>query len=81
MIVTGGRIFLGLHDGFAEALAICGDRVVSVGSAADIPALRSPDTRVIDLVGRLAVPGLNDAHMHLIPLVWTGAWLRPRSAH
>ena len=67
-ILTGGKIFLGLHEGFAEALAISGGKVQATGSTADIAALRGADTKVIDLAGRLAIPGLNDAHMHLLPL-------------
>ena len=68
LILSGGRIFMGLREGFAEAVAVSGDRVVAVGRAADIDALRGPGTRMIDLAGRLAIPGLNDAHMHLIPM-------------
>lgn len=67
-ILTGGRIFLGLREGFAEALAIAGDTILAAGTAADIAALRGPATRVVALEGRLAAPGLNDAHMHLLPL-------------
>lgn len=66
-ILTNGRIFCGLHDGFAEALAIAGGRVVAAGPAADIEGLAGAATRKLDLGGRLAVPGLNDAHMHLLP--------------
>lgn len=68
LILTGGRIFCGLHDGFAEALAVCGSKIFATGKIADISALAGPGTRVVDLAGRLAVPGLNDAHMHLLPL-------------
>ena len=48
----------------AEAMAIHGDRIVAVGSDADIRALAGPDTAVVDLGGRLVVPGFNDAHVH-----------------
>lgn len=67
-ILTGGRIFCGLQEGFAEALAIRDGRVLQAGTAADIAALGGAGTRTIDLAGRLAIPGLNDAHMHLVPL-------------
>lgn len=49
----------------AEALAIRGDRVVAVGSAADVGALAGPRTRVIALHGHTVTPGLVDAHGHL----------------
>lgn len=48
----------------AEALAISGDRLVAVGSNRDIRALASPATAVIDLHGRLVVPGFQDSHLH-----------------
>ena len=63
-----GRIFRGLHEGFAEALAIAGDRVVACGSRAAVAAMAGPRTRRIRLDGRVAVPAFNDAHQHLLPL-------------
>ena len=67
-LITGGRIFRGLHDGFAEALAIHRGRVVASGARAAVEALVGPGTRRIDLAGRLAVPAFNDSHLHLLPL-------------
>ncbi len=67
LILSNGRIFCGLNDGFVEALAVAGGRVLATGKASDIAGLAGPATRRIDLGGRLAVPGLNDAHMHLLP--------------
>ncbi|MDB5620735.1 amidohydrolase [Tardiphaga sp.] len=67
LILTGGRVFCGLNEGFVEAIAVASGRVIATGSADSIAELAGPDTRVIDLAGRVAVPGLNDAHMHLLP--------------
>ena len=67
-VLLNGRIFCGLADGFAEALAIADGKVLAAGSATEIAALQSPGTKVVDLAGRVAIPGLNDAHMHLLPL-------------
>lgn len=50
----------------AEALAVQGDTILAVGSTAEIAALQGPNTRVIDLGGRLALPGFNDAHTHFV---------------
>jgi predicted amidohydrolase YtcJ len=50
----------------AEAVAICGEVIASVGSTADIRRLAAPATRVIDAEGRLIVPGFNDAHVHFV---------------
>ena len=52
----------------AEALAIAGDRIVAVGSADQILALRQPATRIVDLGGHTVLPGLIDAHAHLAAL-------------
>ena len=67
-ILTGGRIFLGLAEGEAEALAIAGGHVLASGSRSDVLALAGPATRIIDLDGRAATPGLIDAHLHLLTL-------------
>lgn len=67
-VLLNGRIFCGLVEGFAPALAIKDGKVLATGSQADIDALQGPDTEVVDLAGRVAIPGLNDAHMHLLPL-------------
>jgi hypothetical protein len=50
----------------AEAVAICGERIGAVGNNAEIRALAGERTRVIDVNGRLVVPGFNDAHVHFI---------------
>ncbi len=47
-----------------EAVAVAGGRILAVGSAADVAALRGPRTETIDLGGRLVLPGFIDAHMH-----------------
>jgi predicted amidohydrolase YtcJ len=50
----------------AEAVAICGERIAAVGATDDIRKLAGPKTRVIDLAGKLVLPGFNDAHVHLV---------------
>lgn len=52
----------------ATALAIKDGRIVAVGSDAELKPWIGSDTRVIDLKGRTAVPGLADAHLHLSSL-------------
>lgn len=49
----------------AEAIAVRGDRIVAVGSDADINRLKGKHTQVIDLGGHFVMPGFNDAHAHL----------------
>ncbi len=48
----------------AEALAVRGGAIVAVGNAKDIKPYIGDTTHVIDLGGRLAIPGLIDAHVH-----------------
>ncbi|MFL5609020.1 MAG: amidohydrolase, partial [Gemmatimonadaceae bacterium] len=52
----------------AEAIAIAGDRILAVGTTEEIRKLVGPSTRVIDLKGRLAVPGLIEGHGHFMGL-------------
>lgn len=68
LVLLHGRVFAGAAEGVHEALAIADGRVLAVGTSAEIAALAGPATRRIDLAGRLATPGLIDAHMHLLPL-------------
>jgi predicted amidohydrolase YtcJ len=48
----------------AEAVACLGSRIVAVGSNDEIRKWVGPGTEVIDLGGKLVLPGFNDAHVH-----------------
>ncbi len=48
----------------AEAIAISGDKLLAVGTNEEIRALAVADTAVVDLKGRLVVPGFQDSHLH-----------------
>src|SRR5947209_15946767 len=50
----------------AEALAVLGDRIVAVGTAAEVDAWHGPKTKVMDAQGKLVLPGFNDAHVHFV---------------
>ena len=45
---------------FTQAVAVTDGRIVKVGSEAEVLALRTSDTEVIDLHGNLMLPGLCD---------------------
>jgi predicted amidohydrolase YtcJ len=63
VILTNGKIWTGNPQRpWAEAVAIEGNRIVAVGSSADI----GRNGTIIDLRGRLAVPGFIDNHTHFI---------------
>ncbi|HEX5432856.1 MAG TPA: amidohydrolase, partial [Candidatus Angelobacter sp.] len=50
----------------AEAFAVVGDRIVAVGSSAEMDAWHGPQTKVVDAQGRLVLPGFDDAHVHFV---------------
>ena len=50
----------------AEAIAVKGDRIVFVGSNAEVKRYEGTETRIVDLKGGTVVPGLTDSHNHLI---------------
>ncbi|WP_457034209.1 amidohydrolase [Kitasatospora sp. P5_F3] len=50
----------------ASALAIRAGLISAVGDDADVLPQVGPGTRVVDALGRRVVPGLNDAHLHVI---------------
>jgi predicted amidohydrolase YtcJ len=65
LIITGARVWTGDPDRpWAEAIAVTGDRIRAVGSRAGILALRSDDTRVVDVPGGFVTPGFIDNHTH-----------------
>jgi predicted amidohydrolase YtcJ len=65
IVLTGGHVHTvdGDRSG-AEAVAVHGDRITAVGSASEIATAIGPATRVVDLAGRMLVPGFQDAHVH-----------------
>lgn len=66
LLLTGGKIFTAdsTHP-WAEALAIRGDRIVAVGTTAEVQRLAGARTRRVALGGRVVIPGINDTHVHL----------------
>jgi hypothetical protein len=67
LIITNGKIWtVDKSLPTAQAVAVVGDRIVAVGSAAEIEVWRGPGTKVIDAGGKLVLPGFNDAHVHFV---------------
>jgi predicted amidohydrolase YtcJ len=64
-VLFNGRIFTGSPAGFAQALLVRGTRIATVGSTQDVEANAGAGARRIDLMGRLVIPGINDAHLHV----------------
>lgn len=51
-----------------QALAVSGDRVIAIGSDEEIKPYITQKTEVIDLEGKLAIPGFIDGHGHFTGL-------------
>jgi predicted amidohydrolase YtcJ len=67
LIITNAKIWtVDKSLPMAQAVAILGDRIVAVGSSADVDAWRGPNTHVVDAGGKLLLPGFNDAHVHFV---------------
>jgi len=54
----------------AEAVAIRGERILAVGSLAEVKALSGGKARMVDLAGRTLMPGMIDPHMHTSVVPW-----------
>jgi predicted amidohydrolase YtcJ len=64
VLINGHVVTVDPMNPVASAVAIRAGHVVHVGSEADARAAAGPRAEVIDLRGRTATPGLNDAHAH-----------------
>jgi predicted amidohydrolase YtcJ len=64
ILVNGHVITVDATDRIAQAVAISGNRIVAVGTTAEIERAAAPNARRIDLGGRTVTPGLLDAHIH-----------------
>ncbi|MEV5551281.1 amidohydrolase [Streptomyces sp. NPDC052309] len=65
LLFTGGPV-LTPEGRTATAVAVTGDRVTAVGHD-EVRNLAGPRTEVVDLAGRLLLPGFQDAHVHPMP--------------
>ena len=67
LIITNAKVWtVDKANPNAQAVAAIGDRIVAVGSNADVEAWRGGNTQVLDAGGKLLLPGFNDSHVHFI---------------
>ena len=67
LIITNAKVWtVDKAHPAAQAVAVLGDRIIAVGSNAEVEVLRSATTKVIDAHGKLLLPGFNDAHVHFV---------------
>lgn len=69
LVLFNGTIFRSVVSGFAQAIALRGNKIAGVGTLDDLGTLIGPSTIKINLAGRAVVPGFNDSHQHPI---WCG---------
>jgi len=69
LVLRGGNVVT-VNEGQprAQALAARGDRIVAIGTDAEIAPLIGPSTEIIDLAGQTAVPGFIEGHGHFMGL-------------
>jgi predicted amidohydrolase YtcJ len=69
LVLRGGRIVtLDEQRPEAEAIAVRGQRIVAVGTAAEIEPMIGSQTRVVELAGRVVMPGFIEGHGHFLSL-------------
>jgi predicted amidohydrolase YtcJ len=68
VVFTGGAVYtVDPARIWAQAAAVKGGRIVSVGTDESVADLIGPKTEVHDLHGRMLLPGFQDAHVHPPP--------------
>src|SRR6266436_5966728 len=66
LIFVNGNIYTANEkQPHAQAIAVKADRIVFVGSNSEVDKFKGTQTRIIDLHGATALPGMTDAHHHL----------------
>jgi predicted amidohydrolase YtcJ len=66
LIITNARLLtMNRAAPRAESLAIAGNRILAVGSNADVKAFKGGHTRVIDAQMNTVMPGIVESHIHL----------------
>jgi len=64
LFVNGAVYTMDTNRSWATAVGVRGDKIIYVGFDNGVGALRGPDTRVVDLAGKMLMPSFQDAHVH-----------------
>lgn len=62
LIIEDARIYV--PGGWASSMAITDGAIIAIGDASAMAGIRSANTKVLDLDGKLIIPGLHDMHVH-----------------
>ena len=66
LLLNAKVLTMSQHQPIAEAVAVQGQKILSVGSHNEVVALAGPNTRTIDCQGMTLLPGFIDAHCHVL---------------
>ncbi|MDM5286566.1 amidohydrolase [Peribacillus frigoritolerans] len=67
IVLSSDAIFTGLtHEPMSGAIAILGDKILSVGSKAEIEPFIGSGTKVFNYGNQLIMPGFHDFHLHIM---------------
>ena len=75
VLVNGKVVTVDPSDTIAEAVAVRDGRILGVGSTAEINRLAGSRTQVIDLGGKMVLPGFIDSHEHCIGRGMQADWV------
>lgn len=65
LILQNGKVYtMDSGRSVAEAVAVAGGRIIAVGTTEEVEKLIGPATEIIDLQGRMVLPGFQDSHLH-----------------
>ncbi len=66
IVLVNGPIYVGDGtDRMSSGMAVTGGTITALGSSDDVRVLAGENTRIVDLRGRSAIPGIVDSHNHL----------------
>ncbi len=69
VIINGKVLTIDKDYPMVQAIAIKGEKIIAVGTTREISGMIDKNsTRVLDIGGRLVIPGFNDAHVHFGPV-------------
>ncbi|MXN63867.1 amidohydrolase family protein [Stappia sp. GBMRC 2046] len=81
LLLTNGFVYT-VNEGQpkAEAIAVRGNEIVFVGSAEDARAYAGDGTEIVDLAGKMVLPGYVSTHDHIIGAAWVNQGVDLNSA-